>query len=81
MDLREICKINLIDNQTKNGSFFREIFVKNNFPELYKDIIDFIKINNINTKSFKQSIFNYYNNLSFIPKCSCGKEVFFNKKL
>ena len=72
MDFKEYFLTN-----NKSGFKSKESYLQKNNPELHQQIIDFNKINNIETKTFAEAIWYFINNQTKNKKCSCGNSVKF----
>jgi hypothetical protein len=68
-------------NDNKNGKKTQEIYLKNNFPSLYGEIIDFNK-GDLKEIPFKEKIWHYINNVNQVVLCYiCNKPLKFKKSL
>jgi hypothetical protein len=60
-----------------SGALRKEAHVSNKYPEQYTYILDWCLLNNLSDLSFKLKVYHVINDLKFIPKCTCTKEVNF----
>jgi len=68
-------------NDNKNGKKTQEIYLKNNFPSLYGEIIDFNK-GDLKEIPFKEKIWYYINNVNQVVLCYiCNEPLKFKKSL
>jgi hypothetical protein len=62
----------------KSGIKSKESYISLNYPELYGEIKDFVRINNLNGLSFKEEIYYFINNKTEKHMClNCGADVKF----
>ncbi|MDY0270444.1 DUF7487 domain-containing protein [Trichloromonas sp.] len=60
---------NILEQPDPSGKLSKELYLKNNYNELYLDIINYSKLNNIEHISFKEKVYCYKHNI-VPPKCS-----------
>jgi hypothetical protein len=63
----------------KSGRMYNEKYLKNNYPEIYDDVIKYCQIN-LNNISFKEKVYHYVNDIKEKVLCSnqnCHNEVKF----
>lgn len=74
-------KIYLI-NDNKSGYKTKKNHIKNNFPNLFNDIVSFSDKNNFNNLKFIEQLFLYIHEMKEIPLCEeCEKPLKFKKSL
>jgi hypothetical protein len=72
---------NFFLTENKSGYKSKEIFLKNNHPDLYLKIIKFCE-KELNHIPFTQKIWHFINNVNTIPQCkNCKKYLSFKKSL
>ena len=68
--------VQFVENGKVNINKLKEGYIKNNFPDLYSDICEYSKINNLSNLKFTQQIWHYLNQHENIPKCkTCDKDT------
>jgi hypothetical protein len=65
----------------KSGWKTVENKLRNNNPEIHELIIKFSNENNLDGLRFKEKIWCFINNVTSVPKCTCGKENNFTDNL
>ena len=65
----------LIDGTFSNR--IKEDYIKKNYPEYYKEILEFSIKNKLEKFEWKRRLYHYIFNIKEIPICICGKEINF----
>jgi very-short-patch-repair endonuclease len=72
MNIEKLLKLN-----DKSGKIFKEFYIKKYYNDIYNKITNYCNINNLTELTFKQKMYHYYHNITYIKKCDCGKTLFF----